>query len=39
MEKAIAFGRTKWLRNLIANRLPEIIDCQDEGDRAMGLLD
>ena len=28
--KAIAFGRTLWLRNLIADRLPEIIDCQDE---------
>ncbi|MDJ0536196.1 MAG: protelomerase family protein [Xenococcaceae cyanobacterium MO_207.B15] len=29
MAEAIAFGRTKWLRNLIADRLEEIIDEQD----------
>ena len=29
MEQAIDHGRTKWLRNLIAERLPEIVNVQD----------
>ncbi len=29
MEKAIEHGRTKWLRNLISERLPQIINEQD----------